>query len=248
MLNIGASPQQVLAAQHFASDQAAQQVAAQAELLHQASMNEVESQVRDVLNEAGSTVDQLREQLRAFEVRCNELFEHGQFMERQLIEAKAGLSRVEAGLSSQQLTFQEISAALQERQSSNNALTFQLNQTRVESQIKDREIQRLRSAAPCASTSGSPKPPKSSAWPIGSVPGSSEASWVHLESPDPPLEREVFSGTFVPPPLSSCQVPSQPTSPVSDPRVDQLIEVVQQLFSRSIKMKRISLTRERSCI
>ena len=72
--------------------------------------------------------------------------------------------------------------------------------------------------------------------PVGSVPGSSEASWVHLESPDPPLERKVFSGTFVPPPVSSCQVPSQPTSPVSDPRVDQLIEVVQQLFNRSVKM------------
>ena len=48
--------------------------------------------MRDVLNEAGSTVDQLREQLRASEVRCNELFEYGQFMERQLIEAKARLS------------------------------------------------------------------------------------------------------------------------------------------------------------
>ena len=70
-------------------------------------------------------------------------------MEHQLIEAKAELSRVEAALRSQQLTFQEINAALQECQSSNNALTFQLNQTRVESQIKDREIQRLRSAAPC---------------------------------------------------------------------------------------------------
>ena len=62
-------------------------------------------------------------------------------MERQLIEAKAELSRVEAELSSQQLTFQEINAALQKCQSSNDALTFQLNQTRVESQIKDREIQ-----------------------------------------------------------------------------------------------------------
>ena len=144
MLNIGASPQQVLAAQPFAADQAAQQVAAQAELLHQASMNEVESQVRDVLNEAGSTLDQLREQLRASEVRCHELFEYGQFMERQLIEAKAELSRVESELSSQGLSFQRINAALQECQSSNNALTFQLNQTRVENQIKDREIQRLR--------------------------------------------------------------------------------------------------------
>ena len=73
-------------------DQAAQQVDAQAELLRQAPMNAL--QVRDVLNEAGSMVDQLREQLRASEVRCNasevrcnELFEYGQFMERQLIEA-----------------------------------------------------------------------------------------------------------------------------------------------------------------
>eukprot|EP00439_Symbiodinium_sp_Y106_P079843 s273_g18.t1 len=167
------------------------------------------NEVRDVLSEAGSTVDQLREQLRVSEVRCNELFAYGQFMERQLIEAKAELSRVGAELSSQQLTFQEINAALQECQSSNNALMFQLNQTRVESQIKDREIQRLRSAAPCASTSGSPpKPPKS----------------------QPRLL--VFSGTFVPPPVSSCQVPSQSTSPVSDPRVDQLIEMVQQMVQQ----------------
>ena len=64
------------------------------------------------------------------------------------------------------------------------------------------------------------------------MPGSSEASWVHLESSDPPPERNFFSGTFVPPPVSSCQVPSQPTSPVSDPRVDQLIEVVQQLVQQ----------------
>ena len=141
MLNIGASPQQVLAAQQFAAGEAANRVAAQAELLHQASMSEVQGQVRDVLSEAGSAVDQLREQLR---VRCHELFEYGQFMERQLTEAKAELSRIESELSSQGLSFQRINAALQECQSSNNALTFQLNQTRVENQIKDREIQRLR--------------------------------------------------------------------------------------------------------
>ena len=131
------------------------------------------------------------------------------------------------------MSFQEINAALQECQSNNNALTFQLNQTRVENQIKDREIQRLLSAAPSASTSGSPpKPPKYSAPPVGSVPGSSEASWVHLESSDPPLERKAYSGTFVPPPMSSCPIPSQPTSAASDPRVDQLIEVVQQLVQQ----------------
>ena len=42
MLNIGASPQQVLAAQQFAAGEAANRVAAQAELLHQASMSEVQ--------------------------------------------------------------------------------------------------------------------------------------------------------------------------------------------------------------
>ena len=68
--------------------------------------------------------------------------------------------------------------------------------------------------------------------PVGSVPGSSEVSWVHLESSAPPLERKVFSGTFVPPPVSSCQVPSQSTSPVSDPRVAQLIEMVQQMVQQ----------------
>ena len=40
MLSIGAMPQQVLAAQHFAVGEAANRVAAQAERLHQASMNE----------------------------------------------------------------------------------------------------------------------------------------------------------------------------------------------------------------
>ena len=233
MLNIGASPQQVLAAQQFAAGEAANRVAAQAELLHQASMSEVQGQVRDVLSEAGSAVDQLREQLRASEVRCHELFEYGQFMERQLTEAKAELSRIESELSSQVLSFQRVSAALQECQSSNNTLTFQLNQTRVENQIKDREIQRLRSAAPSASNSGSPpKPPKSSAQPTGSVPGSSEASWVHLEGSDPPLEQKAYPSAFDPPLMSSCPIPSHPTSSMSDPRVDQLIEIVQQLVQQ----------------
>ena len=51
-----------------------------------------------MLNEAGSAVDQLREQLRLSEVRCSELFEYGQFMERQLTEATAELSRLKAEL------------------------------------------------------------------------------------------------------------------------------------------------------
>ena len=98
-------------------------------------------------------------------------------MERQLSEAKVELGRLEAELGTQRMSFQELNAALQECQSSNNSLTFQLNQTRVESQIKEREIQRLRSAAPSAASSGSPpKPPKSTVPPVVSVLGSSEAS------------------------------------------------------------------------
>ena len=184
-LNIGASPQEVIDAQRIAADEAANRVAAQAEILHQASMHEVQSQVRDVIAEAGSTVEQLREQLRMSEVRCGELFEYGQFVERQLTESKADLSRVEAELQALNLSYQELQASLRECQGNNNSLTFQLNQTRVENQIKDREIQRLRSAAPSASNSGSPpKPPKPTVPHAASVSGPSEASWVHLDSSD----------------------------------------------------------------
>ena len=81
----------------------------------------------------------------------------GQFMECQLTEATADLSRVEAGLVAQRLNYPELDAALQDCRSNNTSLTFQLNQTRVESQISECEIQRLRSIAPCTSTSGSPQ-------------------------------------------------------------------------------------------
>ena len=206
-LNIGASPQEVIDAQRVAADEAANRVAAQAEILHQASMHEVQSQVRDVIAEAGSTVEQLREQLRMSEVRCGELFEYGQFVERQLTESKADLSRVEAELQALNLSYQELQASLRECQGNNNSLTFQLNQTRVENQIKDREIQRLRSAAPSASNSGSPpKPPKPTVPPVASVSGPSEASWVHLDSSDPISGENNHSGVGVP---SSTSPPPQ---------------------------------------
>ena len=197
-------------AQRVAADEAANRVAAQVEVLHQASMHEVQSQVRDVIAEAGSTVEQLREQLRMSEIRCGELFEYGQFVERQLTESKADLSRVEAELQALNLSYQELQASLHECQGNNNSLTFQLNQTRVENQIKDREIQRLRSAAPSpsASSSGSPpKPPKPAVPHAASVPAPSEASWIHLESSDPPSGRNIYSSLFAP---SSASPPPQP--------------------------------------
>ena len=64
------------------------------------------------------------------------------------------------------------------------------------------------------------------------MPGSSEASWVHLEGSDPPLEQKAYPSAFDPPLMSSCPIPSHPTSSMSDPRVDQLIEIVQQLVQQ----------------
>ena len=228
-LNIGASPQEVLDAQRFAAEAAANSVAAQAEVLHQASMNEVQSQVRDVIAEAGSTVEQLREQLRSSEVRCNELFEYGQFVEHQLVEAKAELSRVEAELLAMRTSYQELAASLQECQSANNSVNFQLNQTRVENQVKDREIQRLRQAAHSASSSASPpKIPKSGAPSVVPVSETTETSWFHIGSSEPLPQSQPFAKPFMtqPPPAS------HPPSSFADPRVDQLIDVVQQLVQQ----------------
>ena len=56
------------------------------------------------------------------EVRCGELFEYGQFVERQLTESKADLSRVEAELQALNLSYQELQASLRECQGNNNII------------------------------------------------------------------------------------------------------------------------------
>ena len=79
-----------------------------------------------------------------------------------------------------------------------------VSQAKIEAQVQDREIHRLRQAAPSATDAiGQPK--------LYDIDVASSSSGLG-----------VSSGDSAP----------QPTSPVSDPRVDQLIEVVQQLASR----------------
>ena len=105
------------------------------------SVNEGQSQVRDVSAEAGRTVEQLREQLRVFEVRCVELYQVILWNNNSL-KLKMILSRVESDLWAQQVSFQERSGVA--------ALSRMVSHSHSHTAIKDRRIQGLSSAAPCA--------------------------------------------------------------------------------------------------
>ena len=174
-------------AQRVAANQAAQAVAERAQSLHNEAVAHIESQARSVVQatfqEASVTVEQLRLELQHSEAKRLELTELGRVLEQQLKDCRAELVKAEAEL---------------------NALRFQLSQAKIEAQVKDREIHRLRSAAPSATDApGQPK--------FYDLNVASSSSGVAVDS--------------------GCSVP-QPSSPVVDPRVDQLIEAVQQLASR----------------
>ena len=186
VLNVGASPQEVIEAQRVAANQAAQAVAERAQVLHNEAIAQLEGQVHDVaqatFQEASVTVEQLRHELQVSEAKPQELIDLGRVLEQQAKECRAELTEAEAEL---------------------NAVRFQLSQARIEAQVKDREIHRLRQAAPSAT---------------GAI-GSPKAAEINLASAS---GHGVSSGDSVP----------QPTFPASDPRVDELIEAVQQLASR----------------
>ena len=134
--------------------------------------------VRNLSGSFGS-VEQLRRELQVSEARPQELIDLGRVLEQQ---CRAELTEAEAEL---------------------NAAGFQLSQAKIEAQVKDREIHRLRQAAPSATDAiESPKPASNQC---------SFCFWTWC-----------FSGDSVP----------QPTFPASDSRVDELIEAVQQLASR----------------
>ena len=150
-------------------------------------MAQIEGQAQDVVQatfqEASVTVEQLRQELQASEVKRMELIDLGRVLEQQLKNCRAELVKAEAEL---------------------NAVRFQLSQSKIEAQVKDREIHRLRQAAPSATDAlGQPK-------------------FYDLNVASSSSGLGVSSGDSVP----------QPSSPVTDPRVDQLIEAVQQLASR----------------
>ncbi|CAE6955300.1 GIP [Symbiodinium natans] len=227
ILNVGASPQEVLDAQRLAAAQAAQQVADHAEQLHAVRLEQVENEARGLVE---ATVEQMREQLQQYEHRYDEILQQGRILEEQLSVAKAELSKVEAELQVARAGYQELEAALTSCRGDNNLLNFQNTQLRVELQVKDREIQRLRQAALSATSPGSspPKPaPRQQDVPSAIAPSacSGGSSWVHIGSDGgnngaPSLPQVVNESTPCPP------------ATVSDPRVDQLIDVVQQLFAQ----------------
>ena len=70
ILNVGASPQEVLDAQRLAAAQAAQHVADHAEQLHAARLEHVENEARGLVE---ATVEQMREQLQQYEHRYDEI-------------------------------------------------------------------------------------------------------------------------------------------------------------------------------
>ena len=227
ILNVGASPQEVLDAQRLAAAQAAQQVADHAEQLHAVRLEQVENEARGLVE---ATVEQMREQLQQYEHRYDEILQQGRILEEQLSVAKAELSKVEAELQVARAGYQELEAALTSCRGDNNLLNFQNTQLRVELQVKDREIQRLRQAALSATSPGSspPKPaPRQQDVPSAIAPSacSGGSSWVHIGSDGgnngaPSLPQVVNESTPCPP------------ATVSDPRVDQLIDVVQQLLAQ----------------
>ena len=129
------------------------------------------------------TVEQLRADLQTSETKRVELIELGQALEQQLKDCQAELTT--------------------KAQAELNALRFQLTQAKIETQVKEREIHRLRQAATSATEAGEPiQPTERSA-------------------------SSTYGSGFV-----RVAAAPQPAPPTSDSRVDQLIEVVQQLASR----------------
>ena len=126
-------------AQRVAANQAAQVVAERAQILHNEAIAQFEGQAHDVVQatfqEALATVEQFRHELQISEGKRQELIDLGRLLEQQLKECRTELTKAEA---------------------ESNAVRFQLSQSKIEAQVKDREIQRLRQAAPSATDAVSP--------------------------------------------------------------------------------------------
>ena len=124
-------------------------------------------------------------------------------------------------------------AELTRAQAELHQLQFQLSQQKILGQVKEREIQRLRSAALSATDASqavSQAAAASSAVPnytnhelSSSAPTVSLPSWVHLDAPvsTSPVVEEV-----------QAQTPQMPEASSSDPRIDQLVDAVQLITNR----------------
>ena len=122
VLSVGASPQEVLQAQREAATQAAQHAAERAEILHNVAMHQAEQQAQGFVEDAMSNLDLLRAQV-------------------------AEATHVVISFKPLKLTSRFVKRNLPEFKLSLHEVQFQLNQQKILCQVKEREIQRLRSAA-----------------------------------------------------------------------------------------------------
>ena len=146
VLNVGASPQEVLQAQREAANQAAQNVAERAEILQNVAMHQVQRQAQGFVEDAVSNLDFLQAQVAEANARGDQLRTALEATQADLAVCQAEPTRVQAEL---------------------HQVQFRLCQQKVLCQVKEREIQRLRSAAhsatdvhQAASQAAAPLPPR----------------------------------------------------------------------------------------
>ena len=210
VLNVGASPQEVLQAQRETAKQAAQNVAERAEILHNVAMHQVEQHAQGFLEDAMSSLDFLRAQVAEASARGG--------------QPRTALEATQADLTVCQTELTRVQAELHQVQ-------FQLGQQKNLCQVNVREIQRLRSAAhsatdatqavsqAAAASSAAPNYPNhqlSSIAPTESLP-----SWVHLDAP-----------VSTSPVIEEAQAQAQMPEASSDPRIDQLVDAVRLITNR----------------
>ena len=196
VLNVGASPQEVLQAQLLGG-----------EILHNVAMHQVEQQAQGFVVDAMSKLDLLR----------------GQVAEAAFFQLHTALETSQAELTVCQAELTRVQAELQH-------LQFQLNQQKILCQVKEREIQRLRSAA-LSATDANPAVSQTTAtaYPNQQIsspaPTESIPSWVHLDAP-------ISTSPVIQEAQAEAQAPHVPDASSSDPRIDQLVDAVQMITNR----------------
>ena len=180
-------------------------------VLHNVAMHQIEQQAQIFVVDAMSNLDLLRAQVAEASARGDQLHTALETSQAELTVCQAELFRVQAEL---------------------QHLQFQLNQQKILCQVKEREIQRLRSAAlgatdanhavsQSAATASAGIPyPNQQIKPTESVP-----SWVHIDVP-------ISTSPAIQEAQAEAQVPHVPEAPSSDPRIDQLVDAVQMITYR----------------